>query len=85
MKTTIIKENKQLIKENLSESEADKLKGFGKRNTLKLIRSLTKAYNLMCPHCKKLLIQNPKRDITDYCLLCQELLEDRVIKFINKK
>ena len=69
---------KNIIKENLSEKEQQTVKKLGKRNTLKLIKKMTQAYNAACQPCKHLMVRNPKRPLEEYCEDCQEIIKQKL-------
>lgn len=65
------KDTVDYVKKNLSDSD---LKTARKVGLVKLIKAMTRAYNNLCAQCKRMAVNNPRSAITDYCPVCQEVI-----------
>jgi len=66
--------------------EGDKLKkaGLKKFEVVRYVNALTKAYNRLCPACKRKMFADPKRHYEDYCVKCQAILVPIAKKYLKR-
>tara|TARA_R100001530_G_scaffold115194_1_gene82128 strand:- start:27 stop:233 length:207 start_codon:yes stop_codon:yes gene_type:complete len=47
----------------------------------KMIKTFTLLYNTLCQKCKAKVINNPKLNQKEYCLVCRKVVEEKLKEF----